>query len=365
MDRLATVRDRFTLPTHYLDAVERIREALEKQPRLEQLQFLGRRENNEVLHDLRQRQIELDRLLRRFTGAELAFQMPTERIVASLASTEALLNSKRLSDHVLEAAIQPQLAYQDFARHQLELAAATSDIGKANRLHLVDSAADLLQAMNSALELAVLMNPELPETLRFPQPGVNLYAELEVELEDLDLEEPDVDVEDAVVDSGSGRVAELGSQLVRLVYDFNTEAEREGKPAIFKPTTKALYACALIPTRVATDEQSFNELVDHLYFLLYEGSGTADRLTERRSAEEFEALWRVKHLRLGARHDVDHGSSVATKNRDIGKAYVALIGSVMPRSRSEWIQAQVSLYSQLVDMLEDLWFGEDSEPEVS
>lgn len=97
---------------------------------------------------------------------------------------------------------------------------------------------------------------------------------LDQELEVLDLEESAIDVEVAVQESGPGMIAALGAQLVQLVYNLNVEAEREGEAPVFKPTTKALMACAVIPSRVACDSASFNEVTDHLFFLLYEGSGS-------------------------------------------------------------------------------------------
>jgi len=56
---------------------------------------------------------------------------------------------------------------------------------------------------------------------------------------------------------------------------LNTEAEREGRSPVFKPTTKNLYACGRIPVCVATEDSTFNYVVDQLYFLLYEGSGSS------------------------------------------------------------------------------------------
>jgi hypothetical protein len=75
---------------------------------------------------------------------------------------------------------------------------------------------------------------------------------------------------------------------------------------------------------------------------------------------KLEALWRLKHLRLGFRHDVDHGSDrdVVKKNRQIGEAFKALINEVIPRDESEWRTAQVKLYQELIDMLEQIWYGD-------
>ncbi len=360
IDQLIAVRDRFTLPPDYLDAMERVQETLGQQCRIEQLALLSQWDN-ELLRALRRRQDEIDELARQMLPPRPAFSLPSEHIAFSLAATEALLELKRLDKGLLEVALQPQLAFQDFARHQLQLASAASEALRESRLMLIDAAADLLPAMSSGLELALLIHPQAWAG-EAPLPRVNVYTELETELEAVDLEKPETDVEAAVAESRAGRVADLGQRLIRLVYDLNAEAEREGLPAVFKPTNRSFYACLVIPTRVATDERDFGEVVDHLYFLLYEGAGDARRLTERIAAERLEALWRLKQLRLGFRHDVDHGSEAGEKNRKIGKAYEALIGAVTPRSRSDWARAQVALYEQLVQMLEDLWFGEADAP---
>jgi hypothetical protein len=286
---------------------------------------------------------------------------PTEAYLASsqflksLVTTEALLQTQALREDFFVSAFQPQIAYQNFARQQLDLIATTaSDAMRRNRLTIIDSAAELLEDMNSGFELGMLMNPTLPATHYEPLPPVNVYTELAVELEEYDLEEDDIDVEVVVLESGPGQVTQIGSRLVRQIYDLNLLAERSGTLPIFKPTNKMLYGCSVVPTRIATDEQSFAEIIDQLYFLLYEGSGAAKRLTEKCPPDSLEALWKVKDLRTGARHDVDHGSSkdVDKKNRQIGEAYKSLIGTVVPRKRSEWLQAQIALYEQLSAMLE-------------
>ena len=114
-----------------------------------------------------------------------------------------------------------------------------------------------------------------------------------------------------------------------------------------------------IPTTVAPQEDSFLEIVDSLYFLLYEGSGSAKRLTDRVAVDRLEALWLLKHLRLGARHDVDHGSAndAQKKSEQVGAAYCELVGRRSLKTREEFLQAQRALYQRLIDMLESIWFG--------
>ena len=118
-----------------------------------------------------------------------------------------------------------------------------------------------------------------------------------------------------------------------------------------------MYAFYVIPTKVAPQEDRFLEIVDSLYFLLYEGSGSAKRLTDRVAVDRLEALWLLKRLRLGARHDVDHGSpsDAQKKSEQVGAAYCELVGHRSLKTREEWLQAQGALYQLLVDMLESIW----------
>ena len=66
--------------------------------------------------------------------------------------------------------------------------------------------------------------------------------------------------------------------------------------------------------------------MDTLYFLIYEGSGNAKRLTELMTDEELTTVWWIKTLRTSIRHDVDHGDERKSKRKhlEIGEVYSAL-----------------------------------------
>jgi hypothetical protein len=346
----------------YASQVEEAYQAIKKQDQIDKLKTVVWFENDAVQAMIRQ-QAELDDMVRRLVGSNAELYSAKQCFAESLVSTEALLTTNRIREEFLALAVQPQLAFQDFERQQLKLAATASEVVKSNRLTLIDAAAGLLGGMNKGIELGALMYPvsSIEAESPFEEPGftpaVNVYDELTLELKKVDLEDEDVNIEGVVIESRPARVTQLGARLVRLVHDFNVEAEREGKPNIFKPTSKTMLTCGTITARVATDELSFNNIIDDLYFLLYEGSGDAKRLTERYSRGQLEALWRLKSLRRGARHDVNHGTDkeILRQNYQIGEAYRSLIGMVMPRLRTDWANAQIALYRQLVEMLETIW----------
>ena len=367
ISQFRSLEERFTLPTAYLEAIDRIRDSLLKSPALDSLALLATRQS-EFFGKLQERQTEL--LNARFSEINELARRSMERIVESLIPVEALLDSMQMSEAVLDAALLPSSAYQAFADIQIELASsATSRIETANRLLFVDAAGELLEEMSKGIEFAVLIAKDLATTEIPVDWEVNLYAGLARKAEEVDFEAEGFEAEELVEGSCEAGVAHLGQRLVRLIYDLNTEAEREGKLPVFKPTTKSLYACMLISTQVATEDDSFHRIVDQLYFLLYEGSADAKRLIETWSAERLDALWRLKHLRLGARHDIDHGKrrEIEGKTESIAEAFRKLIGSVIPKVRADWCRAQLALYNQLVEMLEHLWFNDaqevdDSEP---
>lgn len=357
--KLDLLQDRFMFPPDYLASTRKIQELLASSPVIESLELLSGLDSP-TMRTLQGQQYQIDEILRAIAPSTSGIDATMQHMINSVASTEALLGLQRLSGPLVEVVLQPQLAFQEFAKKYLDLAAAGSEIARQNRLLLVDASAGILDSVKKGFDLAALMCPSHEDLWVGASPRVNVYSALDHEFEFLDLEEPSIDAESVVEASSSGMVAAIGAQLVRLVYNLNVEAEREGKVPVFKPTTKTLMACALIPSHVAFDRASFNEITDHLFFLLYEGSGSAQRLTTRLDERKLEALWMLKHLRLGSRHDIDHGTEreIEKKNLQVGEAYKRLVGSVAPRSRKEWMSAQVALYKELVKMLEQVWFGE-------
>jgi hypothetical protein len=358
--QLRMLEERFTLPTAYLDAIDRLQNDLLKNPALDSLALITARQSA-FIEEIQASQSNIALLTKQsFELSELAAR-PAIRVREALIPIEALLSSTQLSDAALGAMLLPYSAYQTFAESQIGLAAsAASKIATANRLLFADAAGELLEQMSKASELAVLMTKGISKS-EFPAAWeVNLYAGLATRAEAVDFEDESFKAEEFVEGGCETGVARIGQRLVRLVYDLNTEAEREGRPPVFKPTTKSQYACMFIATRVATEDDSFYAIVDQLYFILYEGSADAQRLTATWGTDRLEALWLLKHLRRGARHDLAHGRDreIEQKIESVAEAFKKLIGAVIPKARADWCRAQLALYTQLVEMLEHLWFSE-------
>lgn len=357
---LNLLRNQFTLPADYLETTSRILDGLAVGSIMESLGCLSSI-SSMAAEAFQRQQVEIEELSRNLTMRALDLNTALRPMFDSLASTEALLRLGYLDKPWVELALQPQLAFQDFATRHLGLAATDSKVEKQNQFALLDSGSHLLEPMTKGLELATLMRPSSEAVQMGPIREVNVYHTLDDELEILDFRKSKINTASAVKKSYSGIIVDLGARLVKLVYDLNVESEREGRFPVFKPTSKTMMACAVIPTHIACDSHSFEEIVDHLYFLLYEGSGEAARLTDAHDQEELEALWLLKRLRLGARHDLDHESEADAKKKShqVGEAYLRLIGQVAPRSKMDWMMAQVALYRALVEMLKRVWFGND------
>ncbi len=122
------------------------------------------------------------------------------------------------------------------------------------------------------------------------------------------------------------RVAENSRRVLSLVALCNEAAKTSAAGIeIFKPTTRLMAVFADLPWLVPTDRQRFADIVDGLYFILYEGAGKDNlRFLDKNGGPLTEAecdlIWCVKHLRnKWLRHDADHG-----RDREIQKSWAEL-----------------------------------------
>ena len=163
----------------------------------------------------------------------------------------------------------------------------------------------------------------------------------------------DGELEASFNNSIPARISYLGYAITEKIYQINTICENNGNDQIFKPTSRTMRACATLPSLIVKSEANFYFLIDHLFFLLYEGSGTAKRLIPIVNDSFLEPLWKVKHLRLSARHDIDHGSpkEIEKKRVKIGNAFLSLIAQPLPIKHGDWQKAQLQIYTELDLML--------------
>ncbi len=360
VSELERLVEQFALPQDHLACLDSILSTLYLGATLDSLPALAGLKIPEASLMLHQHK-ELWSLIEQVSSRIDDTNMIVRRIVEPLAPIEALLQRNRIGDSLARVALGPHLAYQKFAFPHLERAAEapSGDIGRKNRLSLLDAGAALLPSIVRGFELGAL-TPMLDDATELAvRPDINVFTTLDEEIEDaIDLDDPNTEVTAAVEDSMTAKIVEQGQRLVQLVYDLNQESKREGRGYLFEPTNKGMLAFAIITSHVANDHDSFHVITDFLYFLLYEGSGEAKRLLALADDKTLTPLWQLKHLRRDSRHDTDVGnpSEARRKSRQIGEAYKSLIGRSIPKRRSEWRDAQYSLYERIIAMLERIWY---------
>jgi len=350
---------KYSFPTEYLSLSEEILKGINTSDLVSSLSMFDRIDKAyvsafESLHK------DMASTFAAVASATSAIDIVSALISESLANAEALAKSYSLAESGIAALLRYHDPFEKFATDKLFAASAASLAFQENTASAIAEAARLLPDLSYVSELSAIMAPELLESV-LHLPRINVFEELGEELVLVDLEDSQADVVAAVEGSSANRVVEVGGRLVRRVFELNTEAERRGKKPVFTPTTRTMMAFHQVPSTVASDEGGFLEVVDALFFLLYEGSGAAARLTERFEVDRLQALWLLKHLRLGARHDLDHGKpkEATRKMRSVGEAYEELVGVPVPKSKAEWQQAQQALYERLAEMLDDLWLNSD------
>jgi hypothetical protein len=126
----------------------------------------------------------------------------------------------------------------------------------------------------------------------------------------------------AMSDTGIPAEAETIRDLIHAVNEKYAAVHGHD---LFKFTNASTAALSVLG-KVASDSDGYEELIDALYKLLYEGSGTCSCLP----APPPDFVMDVKHLRTGIRHDVDHGeiNKSAAKRKQIGKIFKKYSGKL-------------------------------------
>lgn len=292
--------------------------------------------------------------------------LATERVESVLAAAQAasqLLELPALfGDLTLEATGQ----YQYFLAQQYKKLKRDSSLIAERRLTVADFCGDLFETVSASIEIGGAISEEVGDheenkgveeaqaVVQFGDTRRSIYSNTAQHLGFVFREAFEGDVELSFNGALPPRIVYLGFAIIDHVYKINTLMERARGFQVFKATTRTMRACGVIPSRIASGEQDFCFLVDQLFFLLYEGAGgSTNRLTDIADNAALNPLWTLKHLRLDARHDIDHGDigAITKKRATIRDAYIFLIGKAMPVTPRDWQAAQLRLYEELERML--------------
>ena len=286
------------------------------------------------------------------------FKLPSVRIESVLAAAEAtsrLLSPQNIfSDFTLSSVAE----YQSFLSRQYKHLQFDKDIIADRRIQITELSGGLFEIINASIEIGVALENQAEyqseEIIHDNALKYGLYSQVNQHLGFAYSDRFSGEIETRFDKSTPARICRLGFAITEQIFKINSICETDGKPPVFKPTSQTMRACAIIPSLVARNETEFYQLIDYLFFLLYEGSGTGNRLTSITNISALDPLWKVKHLRLAARHDIDHGSSreIEKKRAKIREAYISLIAQPLPIEQNDWKKAQLQIYIEIDLMLQ-------------
>lgn len=292
-------------------------------------------------------------------SALLDFQhLPSERIKSVLATAEATARLYDVSDSFSDYTLSSIAQYQGFVEAQCQHLQLDSDLIAQRRLQVTELSGDIFELSNASLDLGASIQAKSEIDKEVITPSVkgekNIYGHINQHLGFVYSHNYEGDVNESYKNSTPVKIAQTGFSITEKIYQINTISEHNGKAVIFKPTPQTMRACATLPTIIATNEIGFNFLIDHLFFLIYEGSGTAKRLTNIIESENLEPVWKLKQIRLNARHDINHGSTteIVKKKEKVNNAFMSLISKPIPIRQRDWQTAQLQLYIEIDIMLQ-------------
>lgn len=178
--------------------------------------------------------------------------------------------------------------------------------------------------------------------------------ELEDRPEDLETLSPEAAAQ-VVAATAAARLAAVAGQINTLMFEINRDVETVSGEAIFKPTIKGQYVAGMLGLQSVTSRDGFDQFAMGLFYLIYEASGEWNRIAtyEPRFPKVAD---RIKHFRLYAAHDTQHGNRAAIRKKaiQVGAHLTDLIGHPIPRSSEDWLEAQLALLAEVASFLRHL-----------
>jgi hypothetical protein len=286
------------------------------------------------------------------------YVLPTQRLLESIANAATLSKVYSVNDLTINLMIQCSIAYQDFTQRQLKHLANDQPVIAARRIHITDSFGTLYESNDAALGLYTDINIKNSyiESEFIIKP--NIYGSINSYIGYAYNPNKRIDIDDAIENSLPTKINKTGCRIIELVYMINDLRRKQNTDEVFTITNRSIMACCKIPNLIANTELIFADIVDQLFFMLYEGSGIKDNrlVSIVGDKNKLGPLWKVKTFRLEFRHDIEHGNrkDIDKKYLNIGSAYKELIGCERPRTSRDWTAAQYGLYKLLADMLDEV-----------
>jgi hypothetical protein len=145
-------------------------------------------------------------------------------------------------------------------------------------------------------------------------------------------------------------LAITAGEIRNRIYTLNKSYSAKHGVDLFKATNESVNALTTLDAP-ATDKQKYGELIDSLYILIYEGSGSCNRLGK--PVPDF--AMDVKFLRTALRHDVDHGDEdgIAKKMKRAGETFLKYSTKQTPEEcgKEDFLAVQTKLLACCMEML--------------
>lgn len=145
----------------------------------------------------------------------------------------------------------------------------------------------------------------------------------------------------------------LSNDVFSLMSDCNNICSSKSKKEIFKITNRMFRRIADVGKPVKTGDE-FGNLIDALYEIIYEGSGSLNRIPESFKKSDFIGFV-IKFLRADLRHDLEHGKEkeIKKKKARLAKIYGRYTGktSLSSLENKDFSKIQVDILRELKSFL--------------
>ena len=295
-----------------------------------------------------------------FQKAIVAQEMAQLRVAESLKRFTVFCKSDALAARLMV----PQQAYADFASMTAaRLANVTSSVaGSALRASLRLAEVQLVTTSDVLAQALGCADIAAAATVVEHEPVLVVPAVQQQELLDSGLEFDEEDSGAIIKASSTAQTAELAVGILLLVTQCNEASKLAGKGDVFKPTSRMLEAFARLPWELATDKKQLADIVDCLFWTLYEGAGD-DNLRFLKDnggwmdVAEYDAVFRVKYLRnKWLRHDPNHGKELKISKswQDVSGAIQELGLKGLPVTETDYRKVHARMLQQVEAFLKNL-----------
>lgn len=291
----------------------------------------------------------------------IPYTLPSERIINSFANVAAVCDTFKLGQAYAGLSLYNSVPYANFVSKQLTCIERDVPLIASRRAIVTELSGKLYETAELAAEVLFDSSGRdfAGDELYDADQHANVFGRANSYLAYAYNPNNDIEIGNSFEKAIPVQICQLGCHIVEKIYSLNDFNLKKGKHAIFKVTNKSIIAASKLPTTIANNEFIFAQIVDFLYFLLYEGSGggsSENRLVEVTGRDALTPLWWIKFLRNDFRHDLGHGEpkNVADKLQRTGNVYASLIGRERPYSSREWVEAQLALYGLIHTMLEGI-----------